>query len=180
MFGTIRAAFLSALIFAVSSDMRADTTTLSVAPAYGSSSSKAFSVPTNVVAQIVYAYSNPLSGAQINVTVAGTPSTDSAYYAGTGTFQNLPVVVGPATITLWATNNFQSGVPRQFLSFCTIQTTTSYGFTPSTAVVIPSDGGGAVNIILESSTDLVNWIPANPGTYGTTASNRFFRVRAER
>jgi hypothetical protein len=27
---------------------------------------------------------------------------------------------------------------------------------------------------------LINWVPAEPGTYGTTSSNRFFRVRAQR
>jgi len=51
---------------------------------------------------------------------------------------------------------------------------------PSTAVVIPSQTTGPVNIILESSTDLVNWTPALPGIYGgNNATNRFFRVRAQ-
>jgi hypothetical protein len=32
--------------------------------------------------------------------------------------------------------------------------------------------------VLESSQDLVNWVPALPGTYGASTTNRFFRVRA--
>jgi hypothetical protein len=51
---------------------------------------------------------------------------------------------------------------------------------PSTAVVIPSDDKGAVEIIMESSTDLVNWTEALPGTYGTSTAKRFFRLRAVR
>jgi hypothetical protein len=54
----------------------------------------------------------------------------------------------------------------------------SNGGLPSTAVVIPTDATGPVQIVLESSTDLVNWNAASPGTYGATTSNRFFRVRA--
>jgi len=49
----------------------------------------------------------------------------------------------------------------------------------SNAVVIPSDAAGPVEIILESSQDLISWLPALPGTYGGSTSNRFFRVRAE-
>jgi hypothetical protein len=50
--------------------------------------------------------------------------------------------------------------------------------TPTSAVVIPTDATGPVNVILESSTDLVTWTQANPGTYGASTSKRFFRVRA--
>jgi hypothetical protein len=49
---------------------------------------------------------------------------------------------------------------------------------PSNAVVIPSDSSGPVQIILESSEDMVNWNSANPGTYGASTNKRFFRIRA--
>jgi hypothetical protein len=49
---------------------------------------------------------------------------------------------------------------------------------PSSAVVIPSDAEGIIEIILESSTDLITWTRAQPGQYGSTNSNRFFRLRA--
>jgi hypothetical protein len=49
---------------------------------------------------------------------------------------------------------------------------------PSNAVVIPTNAAGNVEIVLESSTDLVNWISASPGTYSSSTQSRFFRVRA--
>lgn len=49
---------------------------------------------------------------------------------------------------------------------------------PSNTVVIPEDVAGNVSIILESSTDLVNWTAALPGTYGASTAKRFFRLRA--
>jgi hypothetical protein len=52
-------------------------------------------------------------------------------------------------------------------------------YVPADAIVIPASSTGNVQIILESSTDLLNWTAANPGTYGpSAATNRFFRVRA--
>ena len=54
----------------------------------------------------------------------------------------------------------------------------STNLIPSNAVVIPSDSSGPVQIILESSEDMVNWNSANPGTYGASTNERFFRIRA--
>jgi hypothetical protein len=52
-------------------------------------------------------------------------------------------------------------------------------YVPADAIVIPASATGNVQIILESSADLVNWTAASPGTYGaSSATNRFFRVRA--
>ncbi|MDA0813029.1 MAG: hypothetical protein O3C21_11670 [Verrucomicrobia bacterium] len=46
-------------------------------------------------------------------------------------------------------------------------------------VVIPEDAEGDVEIILESSKDLVTWTAATPGTYNSqTTEQRFFRLRA--
>ena len=52
-------------------------------------------------------------------------------------------------------------------------------YVPADAIVIPASATGNVQIILESSMDLLNWTAASPGTYGaSSATNRFFRVRA--
>jgi hypothetical protein len=52
-------------------------------------------------------------------------------------------------------------------------------YLPADSIVIPASATGSVQIILESSPDLVNWTAASPGTYGASAgTNRFFRVRA--
>jgi hypothetical protein len=78
-----------------------------------------------------------------------------------------------------------SGLGGGNTSWATFQITTPASanvvsnYVPADAIVIPSSATGNVQIILESSTDLVNWTAANPGTYGaSSATNRFFRVRA--
>jgi hypothetical protein len=49
---------------------------------------------------------------------------------------------------------------------------------PVNTVVIPENATGPVNVILESSTDLLTWTPVLPGTYSSSTQRRFFRVRA--
>ncbi len=69
----------------------------------------------------------------------------------------------------WATFKIESP--------CTPTVVSNY--VPADAIVIPGSATGNVQIILESSPDLVNWTAASPGTYGASAgTNRFFRVRA--
>lgn len=53
-------------------------------------------------------------------------------------------------------------------------------FTPSSGLVIPADEAGPVNVLLESSTDLMTWTEALPGSYGTSSNERYFRLRAVR
>jgi len=90
----------------------------------------------------------------------------------------------PQTFT-GLTNIFLSPSGFGNTSWATFQISTPAGanvvsnYVPADAIVIPSSATGNVQIILESSTDLVNWTAANPGTYGaSSATNRFFRVRA--
>jgi hypothetical protein len=51
---------------------------------------------------------------------------------------------------------------------------------PASTVVIPTEPAGTTRVILESSADLVTWTAAQPGTYGSGSTNRFFRLRLER
>ena len=46
------------------------------------------------------------------------------------------------------------------------------------ATVIPENSKTDVNVILEQSTDLVNWSTVSPGQFSSSASKRFFRVRS--
>ena len=46
--------------------------------------------------------------------------------------------------------------------------------------VIPEDVNGEYEVILESSTDMITWSPANPGNYGGNTAGRFFRIRMEK
>ncbi len=49
--------------------------------------------------------------------------------------------------------------------------------TASDAVAIPQEPGSSFDVILESSSDLVNWLAINPGEYSGTEARRFFRTR---
>jgi hypothetical protein len=87
-------------------------------------------------------------------------------------------VTGLTNITLLSGNNSS-------LVWATFQITTPASanvvsnYIPADAIVIPTSATGNVQIILESSADLVNWTAANPGIYGpSSATNRFFRARA--
>lgn len=83
-------------------------------------------------------------------------------------------LVGPATLTCRSAD--------AVIGFRIVPTTGSqdgvWPCIPANAVVIPTDATGGVEVILESSADMVKWTPALPGTYGNTSANRFFRVRA--
>lgn len=84
-------------------------------------------------------------------------------------------IAGRAILSV--TNNSGSAV------FFTVKIETPNTNTVQTAlgtVVIPADAGGPVTVILESSTDMITWTAATPGTYGTSTTKRFFRLRATR
>jgi len=87
-------------------------------------------------------------------------------------FNGNAMFTGVTNISLCPSSRFNCA-----LTF-TITTPTPQSMVPVNAVVIPTDAKGPVQIVLESSGDLVNWVSALPGTYGNTYSNRFFRVRA--
>jgi hypothetical protein len=46
------------------------------------------------------------------------------------------------------------------------------------ATVIPENAKTKVNVVLEQSTDLVNWSAANPGEFAPSTQKRFFRLRS--
>ncbi|MBL9115853.1 MAG: hypothetical protein JNJ83_12670 [Verrucomicrobiaceae bacterium] len=91
-------------------------------------------------------------------------------------------IVGPVSLTLTVPEeSFMPHGSGCILTYNLTDNVTNTGIvSPSngSAVVIPTDATGPVQIILESSVDLVNWTAANPGTYAASAEKRFFRVRA--
>lgn len=100
-----------------------------------------------------------------SVSIAGSTNnrTPESYFAGPGTM----IMQGA------------SATARLCLTYKIFDNSTGAGTTvPSTAVVIPADAAGPVNVILESSTDLVTWTAALPGSYASSTTKRFFRVRA--
>ena len=119
-----------------------------------------------------------------------SPSSIYIYLGDKGSFALHPnymggsnpyVVAGPITlgqcdnctglaITTWRISDVASYEQR----------TNPGSVTPMSSVVIPSEPAGNTEIILESSTDMVTWTAAQPGTYGSSSTKRFFRVRAQR
>jgi hypothetical protein len=73
------------------------------------------------------------------------------------------VIPGPAVITLAG-----SGV-------ATFKVARAGTATPPAEV--PQEAGSNFDVILEQSSDFVNWTPANPGSYSGTETKRFFRTR---
>lgn len=93
-------------------------------------------------------------------------------------FQERPVrFVGPLNLRVQA----EVGSHVRYYLYYRIRDNVDQTSAPSTSqtVVIPEDESGDVEIIMESSSDLVNWTAANPGTYNSaTTEKRFFRLRA--
>lgn len=165
----------------------------------GSINTNQIVIQTNVVAQVRHLHVSTAFVRTGNGTTSGSGTLtiqvnglsfnydEAALNSASNSGNNMPIVVGPATISISAQAGVYNTLAVQTGSavaniLCAISLTPNQydtnQFTPNTGVVIPSDATGPVQIILESSSDLVNWIPSLPGTYGSTYTNRFFRVRA--
>jgi len=132
-------------------------------------------------ATLVYAYNtNPSSistawPVQFDIT-KGTkafrlPAWGPQPTGGTNDYPVAPVTIaGPATIRLIENG---SSADKPFIATFDF---TRVG-TASNPVGIPIEAGSTFQVILESSSDLVNWTPANPGDYSGTEVKRFFRTR---
>jgi len=114
-------------------------------------------------------------------TGTGQSADAQARYSTPTSMDPLPLT-GPAKFSVVVENQGETGI----VSLKLVATETSGGQAglttpegvPSNAVVIPEDISGLVEIILESSSDLVTWNAALPGKYAAADSPRFFRVRA--
>ncbi len=84
-------------------------------------------------------------------------------------------LAGPGTVTILTTGpNVKVCMSYKLFDNSTLEG----AVIPSAAVVIPTDAVGPVQIILESSSDMITWTAATPGDYGSSTAKRFFRVRA--
>ena len=86
----------------------------------------------------------------------------------------LPKFQGPAQINI----QDEGGKNSRAIVGLKIVEYSETNLIPTNTVVIPTDASGPVEIILESSEDLITWTAATPGTYGSSAAKRFFRVRS--
>lgn len=98
---------------------------------------------------------------------------------GTPVFKPIKIA-GPASIRFGFPPNTYSEPDSSWGTFSITRATALENAIPANAVVIPEDAGGQFQVILESSTDLVNWQAANPGNYGGSTQRRFFRTRIVR
>ena len=89
-------------------------------------------------------------------------------------------IAGPASIRFGIPPDTYSEPISVWGTFSITRATALENAIPANAVVIPEDAGGQFQVILESSTDLVNWQAANPGNYGGSTQRRFFRTRIVR
>lgn len=103
-------------------------------------------------------------------TVLNAPNLSIPLNASAGSIQYL-TVAGPCTIKFGDTNY------ANFATFKLSPANVDIPMFPTGSVVIPADGSGNYRVGLESSTDLINWIETTAGTFGSGATNRFFRVK---
>jgi hypothetical protein len=90
------------------------------------------------------------------------------------TYETNPVkVAGPAVLKMRLGLN-GGGIPAS-TAFATVEV--NRAGTAGTPTGIPLEAGTTWQVILESSTDLVNWTPAAPGDYPSGTPTRFFRTR---
>ncbi len=86
---------------------------------------------------------------------------------------NLPVIAGPATFKLVHFDSLNGALLTVDIKRAGTPDTT----TPHNTVVIPDDNSGDYDVFLESSSDMVNWTPTQPGQFNAANTKRFFRVR---
>ena len=149
--------------------------TLSVSVLNGITSSNVYNLTTNQIVTLIGLTGQVNNGPYIHFYFPnGNISTKT--FSGTATLPTSPfnTFSGLSAISIVCSSG---GTVSSTFSIVT-PSTNSLPITPVNSVVIPSDATGNVEIILESSSDMVNWIPSQAGTYGGTYSNRFFRVRA--
>jgi hypothetical protein len=81
------------------------------------------------------------------------------------------VIAGPAVLRLY---HFGQNSAK---AFCTFEVR-PVSFPPDRTLLVPP-GTNRVAVSLESSTNLLQWIPATNGIYGSPTDAMFFRIRAQ-
>ncbi len=115
--------------------------------------------------------------ATITATLTGTTAQLRLDSIKLTTLPAQPITVPAGVqIRVYASSTETGSLAFAQISIQAIDTGSQY--LPINTVVIPTDATGPIQIHLESSTDLINWSSAQPGTYGTSTAKRFFRVRA--
>jgi hypothetical protein len=182
------ALFVIEVFLAMNCPAQTQTVTLAVPGGSGNSTqnsqtpSVSYSVATNQIVQIVSMAGQ--SGVAPLTVVLNHASGVSIGTTNLGTFTGLSNVTVSAPYTYFVSGGVYYYTYNPALVTLNVTTPPNpanvvSNYVPADAIVIPASATGNVQIILESSPDLVNWTAASPGTYGASAgTNRFFRVRA--
>lgn len=88
-------------------------------------------------------------------------------------FAQSPATTGPVTVAGPAEIRYSSG--GAFPAFATFSV--KRAGTASGPVPIPQEAGTTWTVILEASSDLVNWTAVQPGDYPSSTPQRYFRTR---
>ena len=122
-----------------------------------------------------YAYQYPIVGPAIARVLikpssarSGGSSLDSSHWSqyATGTYQ------GRTDVTTW---DFKASEGYVTFRIVGSEQAPSKKF----ATVIPENASTNIRVVLEQSTDLINWTTAAPGVFPPSTAKRFFRVRSE-
>jgi hypothetical protein len=164
----------------------ADSRTLSVdSPRNGGASSAEITVDANesaVIEVINYSveHNSYVGKAYLQV------DTGSGYVSILTNSNVLPsdkiTIEGPCKFKLHVNNHSQSNYYYRMYMKCLYRIVLKAGLSDNSkkfATVIPENSSGNVDIILEQSTDLINWTAVNPGSFPPSTAKRFFRVRSQ-
>jgi hypothetical protein len=136
-----------------------------------------YNVATNQIVTFT-AYDNYVTNLQGTVELFFANGTTFNFSSVAGIYPKIGSdYTGLTNIALLGRDNGNGSYGPSLLTL-NISTPSVQSMIPANTVVIPTDANGSVQIVLESSSDLINWTSSLPGTYGNTYSNRFFRVRA--
>lgn len=117
-------------------------------------------------------------------------SPDSAGFSAIGLILAGPLTIEASTsFTNKTSSNSSNVISRPALVTFTVYTQSEFMRTKNSSVatasvsqtnsvVIPTDAAGPVNVVMETSADMITWNAANPGLYGASDPSRFFRIRA--
>ncbi len=110
--------------------------------------------------------------AQVMITAGGTTIGVVTAVANSGANSTPTYTLNPVKIAGPATVKFQASQAPHFATFKICRAGTASGPVP-----IPQEAGTTWSVILEASSDLVNWTAVQPGDYPSSTPQRYFRTR---
>jgi len=169
----------------ITQPLKAQTVTLvATTPASGA---KTYSAETVVLeegdsATIVSQYSQLFSSSATAIQIGNAEFMPPAFTSGVNVITSQTsgyTVAGPASIRAFIDGfgNTELGNKSAFVTLKITRKNSTPSLAPLNTVVIPESANGIFSVLLESSTDMITWTAANPGSYGGGTAKRFFRVR---